>query len=61
MSRVQLVVNKEQPPYLKWKENHFLILGRKLKNSSVENEKDIKTIFPKLQRIGLDTTLIPTY
>ncbi len=39
----------------------FLILGGELGNSSAANTCDIERIFPKLQRMGLNTVLVPAY
>ncbi len=39
----------------------FLILGGELGNSSAACIQDIETIFPKLQRMGLNTVLVPAY
>lgn len=39
----------------------FLILGGELGNSSAACRQDIEQIFPKLQRMGLNTVLVPAY
>lgn len=39
----------------------FLILGGELGNSSAASIQDIERIFPKLQRMGLNTVLVPAY
>ncbi len=39
----------------------FLVLGGELGNSSAANSDDIGRIFPKLQRMGLNTVLVPAY
>ena len=39
----------------------FLILGGELGNSSASCTEDIERIFPKLERMGLNTVLVPTY
>nr|WP_302830903.1 DUF5597 domain-containing protein [uncultured Bacteroides sp.] len=39
----------------------FLILGGELGNSSAACAQDIERIFPKLQRMGLNTVLVPAY
>ncbi|SBV97678.1 DUF5597 domain-containing protein [uncultured Dysgonomonas sp.] len=39
----------------------FLILGGELGNSSAASGEDIERIFPKLQRMGLNTVLVPAY
>lgn len=39
----------------------FLILGGELGNSSATCLDDIKSTFPKLQQIGLNTVLVPVY
>ncbi len=39
----------------------FLILGGELGNSSAASVEDIERIFPKLQRMGLNTVLVPAY
>ena len=39
----------------------FLILGGELGNSSASSVEDIERIFPKLQRMGLNTVLVPAY
>ena len=39
----------------------FLILGGELGNSSAACVQDIEHIFPKLQRMGLNTVLVPAY
>ena len=39
----------------------FLILGGELGNSSAASFEDIEHIFPKLQRMGLNTVLVPAY
>lgn len=39
----------------------FLILGGELSNSSAASGEDIDRIFPKLQRMGLNTVLVPAY
>lgn len=39
----------------------FLILGGELGNSSAACRQDIERIFPKLQRMGLNTVLVPAY
>lgn len=47
----QLMVNNEP----------FLILGGELGNSSASSAEDIERIFPKLQRMELNTVLVPAY
>ncbi|MDR0749835.1 MAG: DUF5597 domain-containing protein [Tannerellaceae bacterium] len=47
----QLIVNNEP----------FLVLGGELGNSSASSVEDIRRIFPKLQRMGLNTVLVPAY
>lgn len=39
----------------------FLVLGGELGNSSAASVEDIGRIFPKLQRMGLNTVLVPAY
>lgn len=39
----------------------FLILGGELGNSSASSPEDIERIFPKLERMGLNTVLVPAY
>ncbi len=39
----------------------FLVLGGELGNSSATCAADIERIFPKLQRMGLNTVLVPAY
>lgn len=39
----------------------FLILGGELGNSSASSVQDIESNFPKLQRMGLNTLLVPAY
>ncbi len=39
----------------------FLLLGGELGNSSASSVEDIERIFPKLQRMGLNTVLVPAY
>lgn len=39
----------------------FLILGGELGNSSASCSEDIERIFPKLERMGLNTVLVPAY
>lgn len=39
----------------------FLVLGGELGNSSATSAQDIERIFPKLQRMGLNTVLVPAY
>ena len=39
----------------------FLVIGGELGNSSASSIEDIERIFPKLQRMGLNTVLVPTY
>lgn len=39
----------------------MLILGGELGNSSASSAQDIERIFPKLQRMGLNTVLVPAY
>lgn len=39
----------------------FLILGGELGNSSAACVQDIEQIFPKLERMGLNTVLVPAY
>lgn len=39
----------------------FLPLGGELGNSSASSFEDIERIFPKLQRMGLNTVLVPAY
>ena len=39
----------------------FIILGGELGNSSAASVEDIEQIFPKLQRMGLNTVLVPAY
>ncbi|MCD7898850.1 MAG: DUF5597 domain-containing protein [Bacteroides sp.] len=39
----------------------FLVLGGELGNSSASSFEDIERIFPKLQRMGLNTVLVPAY
>lgn len=39
----------------------YLILGGELGNSSATCEADIERIFPKLERMGLNTVLVPAY
>ena len=41
--------------------NPFLIIGGELGNSSASSIEDIERIFPKLQRMGLNTILVPAY
>ena len=47
----QLIVDKKP----------FLIIGGELGNSSAASFEDIERIFPKLQRMGLNTILVPAY
>ena len=37
----------------------FLVIGGELGNSSASSIEDIERIFPKLQRMGLNTVLVP--
>lgn len=39
----------------------FLILGGELGNSSASSYDELRRIFPKLQRMGLNTVLVPAY
>lgn len=39
----------------------YLVLGGELGNSSASSVTDIERIFPKLQRMGLNTVLVPAY
>lgn len=39
----------------------FWVLGGELGNSSASSVEDIERIFPKLQRMGLNTVLVPAY
>lgn len=39
----------------------YLILGGELGNSSASSIEDIRTIFPKLKEMGLNTVLMPVY
>lgn len=39
----------------------YLILGGELGNSSASSSEDIRTIFPKLREMGLNTVLMPVY
>lgn len=39
----------------------FLIIGGELGNSSASSIEDIERIFPKLERMGLNTVLVPAY
>lgn len=39
----------------------FLVLGGELGNSSASSFNDIEKIFPKLERMGLNTVLVPAY
>ena len=39
----------------------FLVLGGELGNSSASSAMDIENIFPKLERMGLNTVLVPAY
>lgn len=39
--------------------NPFLILGGELGNSSASSSEDIERIYPQLQRMGLNTVLVP--
>ena len=39
----------------------FLVLGGELGNSSASCNEDIERIFPKLNRMGLNTVLVPAY
>ena len=39
----------------------FLVLGGELGNSSASSIQDIEAIFPKLERMGLNTVLVPAY
>lgn len=39
----------------------FLIIGGELGNSSASSFEEIERIFPKLQRMGLNTVLVPAY
>lgn len=39
----------------------FLIIGGELGNSSASCQPDIERFFPKLQRMGLNTVLVPAY
>lgn len=41
--------------------NPFLIIGGELGNSSASSFADIERIFPKLERMGLNTVLVPAY
>lgn len=50
-SATQLVVNNTP----------FLVLGGELGNSSASSAMDIENIFPKLERMGLNTVLVPAY
>ncbi len=40
---------------------NYLILGGELGNSSASSAEDIKTIFPQLKKMGLNTVLMPVY
>lgn len=50
-SATQLIVNGKP----------FLIMGGELGNSSASSIEDVERIFPKLQRMGLNTVLVPAY
>ena len=39
----------------------YLILGGELGNSSASSKEDIRTIFPRLKEMGLNTVLMPVY
>lgn len=39
----------------------FLVIGGELGNSSASSFEDVERIFPKLQRMGLNTVLVPAY
>lgn len=39
----------------------FMVIGGELGNSSAASVRDIEQIFPKLQRMGLNTVLVPAY
>lgn len=39
----------------------FIILGGELGNSSASSEADVQRIFPKLNKMGLNTVLVPAY
>ncbi|MDE6057404.1 MAG: beta-galactosidase, partial [Muribaculaceae bacterium] len=39
----------------------YLILGGELGNSSASSAEDIRTIFPQLKEMGLNTVLMPVY
>lgn len=39
----------------------FLVIGGELGNSSASSIEDVERIFPKLQRMGLNTVLVPAY
>ena len=47
----QLLINKTP----------FLVLGGELGNSSASSSQDIEQLFPKLERMGLNTVLVPAY
>ena len=47
----QLIINNEPK----------LLLAGELGNSSASSPQDIERIFPKLQRMGLNTVLVPAY
>jgi len=63
------ILGQQELPYLKNDEatqlivdkRPFLILGGELGNSSASSFEDIELIFPKLQRMGLNTVLVPAY
>lgn len=62
--------SQNQLPYLQQKgtatqlmlgQKPFLVLGGELGNSSASSILDIETHFPKLQKMGLNTVLVPAY
>lgn len=63
-------INAQKIPHLQKKgtatqlvvdEKPFLILGGELGNSSASSFQDIERDFPKLQKMGLNTVLVPAY
>ncbi|MCA6065937.1 DUF5597 domain-containing protein [Chryseobacterium sp. RG1] len=67
---LSFLANAQEKPHLQKKgtatqlvvdQKPFLILGGELGNSSASSFQDIERDFPKLQKMGLNTVLVPAY
>ncbi|MDE6291588.1 MAG: beta-galactosidase, partial [Muribaculaceae bacterium] len=58
---ISILVNLPEAAALNPRTPDYLILGGELGNSSASSKEDIRTIFPKLKDMGLNTVLMPVY